>query len=169
MCTWLNHRKRLTVGVALGIVGLVVLAGRSPTLAGGGTDQTEGFVLLSMEQAARYRGSQMPLCCTATVNYTICSGSNAVCSWWTTQAGCESSDVLRWHPQTMPTYCGGWTPCGQTGGCNVTGPTTCYVWEACVWNAVLARCQAGQTGTCVVQNEVCLAAPTPVNPPQQNP
>ena len=80
MCTWLNRRKRFTLGVGLGVVGVLVLAGWSPTLANGASGPEEGFVLLSMEQAARYRGTQIVYCCTGTGTYTGCNGQDTHCS-----------------------------------------------------------------------------------------
>jgi hypothetical protein len=133
MCTWLNRRKRFTLGVGLGVVGVLVLAGWSPTLANGASGPEEGFVLLSMEQAARYRGTQIVYCCTGTGTYTGCNGQDTHCSDILEPGLCNSSVEYDYSAISM-TYCTGLSPCGAgTATCDAAGTALCYTWSACHW------------------------------------
>lgn len=126
----------------------VALAGAdgAPTAQLGSVDYSGSsgpdYVLLTMEQAAMFRGTQgSPWGCTTTSTYNGCYGTDSLCSDVLNANACAAA-VQREYSQIKPTYCSDWRPGG--GICTSAGEVLCYTWSPCAW--LHGACEAATGG-----------------------
>ena len=158
---------RLAVGVVVAAM-LAVPLGLS-SFARDRSSPAGGFVLLSMEQATMYRGTQPGIwgSCGGTATYPQCSGTTALCSSYSFE-NCPSFD--RSYPRTPITYCTGWAP-GSSNDCQWNGLKRCYTESNCLQNPELGTCchplwPLGSVNVVQLNDDTCVSLnPRPPGPP----
>jgi hypothetical protein len=162
---------KMVLGVA--VAGLLAVPTTRSALAEDGPGSQPGFVLLSMEQAPMYRGTQIPGTCTGTATYGHCSGSSASCSDY---SGENCPDFARTFTQSPPRYCTGWAPAPPPGGCTFMGVAWCYTDFQCQVDPQWLTCYHpswpfGYEYRNEINDDVCTTptpgpSPVPLPPPQ---
>jgi hypothetical protein len=150
--------------VALGVVVAVLLAVplTLSARADGPANSDGGFVLLSMEQAAMYRGTQMIVGCNGTGTYGHCSGSTGNSCNDYSYENCPSS-VTNFGNHTIH-YCDSYGT-GTMGVCHNLGYALCYTTVYCIRDDERAICKNWFTWNTTAYDDVCL---NPVPLPKPN-
>lgn len=123
-------------------------------------DDDADFAVLTMEEAAAFRGTQgSPWGCTTTSTYNGCFGTDFLCSDVLNPNACAAA-VQREYSLNKPTYCSDWRPGG--GICTSAGEVLCYTWSPCEWRYGGCRAAATGGGTSKMDSSTCdYTAPDP--------
>jgi hypothetical protein len=155
---------RVVLGVA--VAGMLAVPMTRSALAAAPSDSEGSFVLLSMEQAAMFSGTQLPhgAPCNRTGTYTGCIGINNNCGY-DDPATCNSS-LGRVYSGASTDYCAGAVPPPLTGTCTYVDTVACYTWFECSWQLAGYCARVWDTGCDITwDNIVCTGAPSPTDPP----
>jgi hypothetical protein len=153
----------------LGIRLAVALAGAAgaPTapLASVDNPRSSGpdYVLLTMDQAAMFRGAQSHTTCTGTREYMGCTHGNRYCQD-EPQGTCAGALEHR-YSNARPTYCV-IEPPGPQGTCSSLEAVLCYTWWECQWNVFSGCVPVGAGHASTIDPSVC-NVPAPDPPPNQ--
>jgi hypothetical protein len=150
---------------AAGVLAMLMI---SSALAGDSRSCQGDFVLLSMEQAALYRGTQMVAGCTGTANRPECSGTSALCSWYSAE---NCPDFAVTYPSQAVRYCTGWDPdVSGPGTCNWNGLKRCYTRSQCAVHpeGYCYHPMVGYLNVVNMNDDFCNTS-EPYTPPQPNP
>jgi hypothetical protein len=162
-----NRVVPLRVALGVAVAGLLAVPLALPARADGPSDSDGGFVLLSMEQAAMYRGTQMPGYCRGTGNQPQCTGTSTAC-WQYSYENCPS--FARSFPTDPVRYCQSWTP-GGPAYCDFQGEVPCYTDSGCMRKSENGTCvrpgfPLGWTNVVKANDDVCTAGPGQLPPPE---
>ena len=148
---------------AAGVLAVLMI---SSALAGDSRGSQGDFVLLSMEQAALYHGTQMPGYCNGTANRPQCMGTSRLCSWYSFES-CPYSAFT--YPENPVRYCTNWVPGPPPGGCTCNGMAPCYTQSQCIADMEQGVCKHPWWGWVTVvemYDDVCTTpTPVPIPPP----
>jgi hypothetical protein len=151
--------RAVRVVLATLIAGAIAVAMAPLALAGDQAGPDCGFVLLSMEQASLFSGTQVPAYCTGTSTYGECAGTSHRCLDY------PEWDCPEWavtYNSSPVHYCKGWVP-GGPGDCQFLGEVVCYTDYRCEPVAMLGCVGTGYSFDSHRNDDVC-TNPTPAPP-----